>query len=202
MALAVVFLNGEVSVSQGRDAACAGAHGAVERSLFLIEDGDFLLRNARITIILCLLGIGLGILNVLGTPCFVVSAAGERVALVEARPELPFSIHFIQSVQKTPVLENLEIRRERDGFDLLSTKYQSFGVGLPFLAEEGDFRQEGDYYVFDHMHRHFPQLQLRTGVGTRLTLNIAGREYRLYERYAPGTRIDLYIAPLYRALCR
>lgn len=170
-------------------------------SLFLVEDGDFLLRNARIPIVLCLLGICFGLLDVLLTPCFVVSAAGERVALVEARPELPFSIHFIHSVQKTPVLENLEVNEKRDGFDLLSTKYQSFGVGLPFLAEEGAFRQEGDYYVFDHMHRHFSSLQLRTGVGTKLTLTVAGREYRLYERYAPGTRIDLYIAPLYRALC-
>lgn len=149
---------------------------------------------------LCLLGICLGIGDVLLTPCFVISAAGQRISLVEARPGLPFSIHFIHSVQKTPVLENLEISKDKQGFDLLSTKYQSFGVGLPFLAEEGNFRQEGNFYVFDHMHRHFPQLELRTGVGTRLTLTVGSREYRLYEKYAPGTRIDLYIAPLYRVL--
>ena len=45
-------------------------------------------------------------------------------------------------MQKTPVLENLEVNEAKDGFNLLSTKYQSFGVGLPFLAEEGDFREE------------------------------------------------------------
>lgn len=103
-------------------------------------------------------------------------------------------------MQKTPVLENLEVNEAKDGFTLLSTKYQSFGVGLPFLAEEGDFREEGDYYVFDHMDRQFKTLALRTGVGTQLTLTVAGREYRLYERYAPGTRIDLAIVPFYRAL--
>ena len=103
-------------------------------------------------------------------------------------------------MQKTPVLENLEVNEAKDGFNLLSTKYQSFGVGLPFLAEEGDFREEGDYYVFDHMDRHFKTLALRTGVGTQLTLTVAGQEYRLYERYAPGTRIDLAIVPFYRAL--
>ena len=50
------------------------------------------------------------------------------------------------------------------------------------------------------MDRHFKTLALRTGVGTQLTLTVAGREYRLYERYAPGTRIDLAIVPFYRAL--
>lgn len=158
------------------------------------------MRRYPIVLWLTLLGSIFAVLSVLLTPCFVVRAAGERVAMSEARPGLPFSIHFIHSVQKTPVLENLEINEARDGFTLLSTKYQSFGVGLPFLAEEGDFREEGDYYVFDHMNRHFPALSLRTGVGTQLTLIVAGREYRLYERYAPGTRIDFSIVPFYRAL--
>lgn len=152
------------------------------------------MRRYPIGLWLTLLGSIFAVLSVLLTPCFVVRAAGERVAMVEARAGLPFSIHFIHSVQKTPVLENLEINEAKDGFTLLSTKYQSFGVGLPFLAEEGD------YYVFDHMDRHFKTLALRTGVGTQLTLTVAGQEYRLYERYAPGTRIDLAIVPFYRAL--
>ena len=158
------------------------------------------MRRYPICLWLTLLGSAVALLSVFLTPCFVVRAAGERVAMVEAREGLPFSIHFIHSVQKTPVLENLEVNDERDGFTLVSTKYKSFGVGLPFLAEEGDFREEGDYYVFDHMDRHFRTLALRTGVGTQLTLTVAGREYRLYERYAPGTRIDLSIVPFYRAL--
>lgn len=158
------------------------------------------MRRYPLCVWLTLIGVLLGLLNVFLTPCLVVRATGERVAIVEARPELPFSIHFIHSVQKTPVLENLEVNESRDGFTLLSTKYQSFGVGLPFLAEEGDFREEGDYYVFDHMDRHFRDLSLRTGVGTQLTLTVGGREYRLFERYAPGTRIDLAIMPFYRGI--
>ena len=110
---------------------------------------------------------------------------------------LPFTIQFRHSVQKTPVWENLQV--EQDGsLTLLSTRYQSFGVGLPFLEGEGDFREEGDYFIFDHMNRHFPQLTLRTGVGTQLTLSVAGREYRLYNMYPPGTRVDLVVLPLWR----
>ena len=158
------------------------------------------MRRYPLCVWLTIIGVLLGLLNVLMTPCLVVRAAGERVAIVEARPELPFSIHFIHSVQKTPVLENLEVNAARDGFTLLATKYQSFGVGLPFLEEEGDFREEGNYYVFDHMDRHFRDLSLRTGVGTQLRLTLNGHTYRLYERYAPGTRIDLAIMPLYRGI--
>ena len=128
------------------------------------------MRRYPICLWLTVLGSIIAVLSVFLTPCFVVRAQGERVVMVEARAGLPFSIHFIHSVQKTPVLENLEINDEKDGFNLLSTKYQSFGVGLPFLAEEGDFREEGDYYIFNHMDRYFRTLSLRTGVGTKLTM--------------------------------
>lgn len=151
------------------------------------------------------LGILLGLASILLTPCFTVKAQGHIVAIRQAREHLPFSIHFIHSVQKTPVEENLEV--EADGsFLLRSTRYQSFGVGLPFLAEEGnfreDFRQDGDYYVFDDMNRHFPELSLRTGVGTKLTLDVDGTVYPLYKCYEPGTRIDLFTAPLVAVLWR
>lgn len=171
---------------------------AMEEAFLILSGG--LMRRYPICLWLTVLGSIIAVLFVFLTPCFVVRAQGERVVMVEAKAGLPFTIHFIHSVQKTPVLENLEINDEKDGFNLLSTKYQSFGVGLPFLAEEGDFREEGDYYIFDHMDRHFRTLSLRTGVGTKLTLTVDGREYRLYERYAPGTRIDLSIVPFYRAL--
>jgi len=130
-------------------------------------------------------------------PCLTFFVQGTRIAQVPAYAGLPFTIRFLHSVQKTPVWENLQV--EQDGtLTLLSTRYQSFGVGLPFLESEGDFHKEGDYFVFDHMNRHFPQLTLRTGVGTRLTLSVAGREYRLYEAYPPGTRVDIVVLPLWR----
>ena len=87
---------------------------------------------------------------------------------------------------------------EPDGFRLLRTEYQSFGVGLPFLETEGDFRQEGNVYVMDCMDRRFPELSLRTGVGTQLTLYLNGKEYKLYEMFPPGTRIDVRVEPVYR----
>ena len=135
-------------------------------------------------------------------PVFLVQGEGQTLlALPLSRPQA-FSIHFIHSVQKTPVEEDLVADVAAGEFRLQSTRYQSFGVGLPFLESEGDFREEGDYFVFDHMDRHFPALALRTGVGTRLTLRVGTQTLPLYEKFPPGTRIDLRIACAYEALPR
>ena len=150
----------------------------------------------------CALGLLLGGLDILSQPCLFVRAAGDTVAIVPVKPGTPFSIHFIHSVQKTPVLENLAVDADGHSFVLHSTKYQSFGVGLPFLAEEGHFYQEGDYYILDGMERHFPQLTLRTGVGTQLTLYIGRQTYRLFETYSPGTPVDLFVDSLGKGMLR
>ena len=118
----------------------------------------------------CIVGILLGSADILSRPYLFVKAGGNRVAMIQAEPGTSFAIRFIHSVQKTPVEEYLAVDADGHGFVLHSTKYQSFGVGLPFLEGEGDFRQEGDYYIMDNMERHFPSLTLRTGVGTKLTL--------------------------------
>ena len=135
-------------------------------------------------------------------PWFFAAAGDRMIAAFPAKPGESFSIRFIHSVQKTPVVENLVINDTQDGFILISTKYQSFGVGLPFLAEEGEFHKEGDYFDFDQMNRRFSSLSLRTGVGTELTLTLQDKEYRLYEQMPPGSRIDLYIAPYYKKFLR
>ena len=135
-------------------------------------------------------------------PWFFVMADNRMIVALPAVSGERFSIRFIHSVQKTPVVENLVINDTKDGFILISTKYQSFGVGLPFLAEEGEFHQEGDSFVFDQMNRRFSSLSLRTGVGTELTLKVRDQDYPLYKQMAPGSRIDLYIAPYYKKFLR
>jgi len=131
-------------------------------------------------------------------PTILICGEGRPVTSAPAIPGTQFSISFIHSVQKTPVRENLVV--EEQGFCLVSTEYRSFGVGLPFLESEGDFRMEGDSFVMDHMERHFKTLALRTGVGTQLRIFLHGREYRLYEIFPPGTKIDVFTAPLYKLL--
>ncbi len=138
------------------------------------------------------------IISLFSEPCLAIRGEGRLIASAPDIPGTKFSIEFIHSVQKTPVRENLVV--EEQGFRLKSTEYQSFGVGLPFLEEEGEFRMEDGKFVMDHMDRRFECLSLRTGVGTQLRIFLGDREYALYEMFPPGTRIDLSIVPLYEII--
>ena len=134
--------------------------------------------------------------DILSAPALFLQADGAKIVLVrQIRDEVPVTIHFIHSVQKTPVEEFLTAHADGH-FHLTRTRYQSHGVGLPFLPEEGAFRQEGDYFVLD-MDRDYPALSLRTGVGTELTITAGDQTIPAYEMYPVGTRIDLVVAPLY-----
>lgn len=151
-----------------------------------------------------LLAVALGLLLVLADwlaePVFLVRGGGRVLqALPLLRPQA-FSLRFIHSVQKTPVEEFLAADGQKREFRLCATRYQSFGVGLPFLPSEGDFHAEGDTFVFDHMDRHFRSISLRTGVGTQLTLTTAAGTLPLYEMFPAGTRIDLVIGRRAEAL--
>ena len=136
------------------------------------------------------------VFDILSTPALFLQADGQKTVLVrQLRDEVPLTVRFIHSVQKTPVEEFLTAYADGH-FHLTGTRYQSHGVGLPFLPEEGTFRQEGDYFVLD-MDRDYPALSLRTGVGTQLTIEAGGTRVPVYEMYPVGTRIDLVVAPLY-----
>ena len=134
--------------------------------------------------------------DILSAPALFLQADGQKTLLVrQIRDAAPFTIHFIHSVQKTPVEEFLTAHADGH-FHLTGTRYQSHGVGLPFLPEEGNFRREGDYFVLD-MERDYQELSLRTGVGTELTIAAGEQIIPAYEMYPVGTRIDLVVATLY-----
>ena len=120
-----------------------------------------------------------------------VDGKEEIITVVDARKNLSLEINFIHSVQKTPVIEELEFDGEK--FILLRTKYKSHGVGLPFMESDGNFREEDGYFVMDDMNRAIKNLSLRTGVGTNLTIKIDGQEFKLYEKFPVGTSIDFKI---------
>lgn len=139
--------------------------------------------------------------QVLLTPCLTLSAEGRRLAMYEAGGA-ELTIDFIHSVQKTPVEERLRVSPEGHELELVETRYHSFGVGLPFLESEGEFRQEGNDFVITGMDRHFPELALRTGVGTELTVTVSragyAKRFELYEEYSPGKLIEVELLPLYK----
>lgn len=140
-------------------------------------------------------------LDVLSAPALFMRADGHTTVLkAQLREAEPLTIRFIHSVQKTPVEEFLTVYADGH-FHLTGTRYQSHGVGLPFLPEEGTFHQEGEYFILS-MDRDYPALSLRTGVGTNLTIEANGRTLPVYEMYPTGTQVDLFAAPLYTYLTK
>ncbi|MBR4903809.1 MAG: DUF1850 domain-containing protein [Selenomonadaceae bacterium] len=124
-------------------------------------------------------------------PKIVVATENKTLAVVDAQENFPLTIKFTHSVQKTPVIEELQFRNGE--FVLLRTKYKSQGVGLPFDAGDGKFYRDGEWFIFDDMNRHFKNLELRTGKGTRLKITLNGREYELYKIFPLGTKIVVKI---------
>ena len=119
-------------------------------------------------------------------PKIFIGTEFQAVAVVNSSENLPLTIKFIHSVQKTPVIEELLIQNGE--FVLVRTKYQSQGVGLPFDAGDGTFHRDGEWFIFD-MNRHFKDLELRTGKGTQLTVILDGKTYELYKIFPLGTKI-------------
>lgn len=130
-----------------------------------------------------------------GSPRLFIVGEQGLIATMPAYQGKPLEISFIHSVQKTPVEEYLEISEDLSQIVLKSTRYHSFGVGLPFQEADAIFYQDGDDFVMDNMNRRFDSLSLRTGVGTQLTVNADGRAFPMYEMFPPGYRIDIFVAP-------
>ena len=119
-------------------------------------------------------------------PKIFVGNQFQTLAVINSSENLPITIKFIHSVQKTPVIEELELKNGE--FVLVRTKYKSQGVGLPFDAADGTFHRDGNWFIFD-MNRKFHDLELRTGKGTQLTVILDGKTYELYKIFPIGTKI-------------
>ena len=131
-------------------------------------------------------------------PRLVVSSDEKILFSVPAEKGLAFSTRFIHSVQKTPVEEYFTVNERIDGVVLHSTRYQSFGVGLPFLSTDGNFKRDGDWFVMEGMERKLSSVVLRPGVGTELTLRIKDKIFPLYEMVPLGTPITVQVVPRYK----
>lgn len=153
---------------------------------------------ARRWVILILLFTGIAGVGtyIFSRPCLYVKT-GDLVLIENfTQPGDTFSLQFIHSVEKTPVTENFVVTASGQ-LRLQSTVYQSFGVGLPFLASDGTFIIAGDHFIMENMARQYSLISLRTGPEARLTLYYRGQVWPLYRDLPAGSQIDIYIGPFY-----
>lgn len=126
-------------------------------------------------------------------PMIVIEGESKVLFSMSAAPGKEFSTRFIHSVQKTPVEEYFVVNDDCSGFILKSTRYRSFGVGLPFLESDGNFRREGDDFIMDALNRPIKTLDLRPGVSTELTITINNQELLLYQLVSLGSLVRVSI---------
>lgn len=117
----------------------------------------------------------------------------------EVEAGTPITLAYRHSVQKTMIYEYLVVNSTEDGLILKSTKYQSMGVGLPFSKEDGEFRQEGEWFIMDKMDRPYPELSIRNGVTNEEHITVGDTDYDLTKLMPLEKELHLYVAPLWKA---
>jgi hypothetical protein len=153
--------------------------------------------RSRRNLLLTFLGVAaLGLVcGWLFSPLALVVRSADRVGLVlTITPGSTFSLRFIHSVHRTPVLENFTVAGP-DKLNLVSTEYESYGVGMPSLPSEGKFAQLNGRFLLTGLDRHFSEIPVRVGPEARLTLIYDNKEYPLHELFEPGTLLYIGVKP-------
>ena len=144
----------------------------------------------KLIVIAAFAAIVCSLLFLLLQPCLFVETDRQLFSwYFIARDEEAFSLRFIHSVEKTPVIEKFKID-DQSNLVMFATEYESFGVGLPFLASEGHFYAEGNRFILE-MNRVFPSVSLRTGPEAQLILTVNNNRHELYKMLPSGTLVRL-----------
>ncbi|MDD2586740.1 MAG: DUF1850 domain-containing protein [Syntrophomonadaceae bacterium] len=129
-------------------------------------------------------------------PVLVLSTQkGTTVLLVPMVFEKNFTLEYLHSVQKTPVQENLTLAPENKLL-LTSTYYQSLGVGLPFLPEEGKLVNDNGIFKLTGLNRLYDKICLGFMPLAKHALLYHGNRYDFKDYFLPGTIIEIEIKKL------
>jgi hypothetical protein len=143
-----------------------------------------------LTIVVTSLAILYGLTFLLIQPCLFVESEQDLLNwFVISSGKEAFSLRFIHSVERTPVLEKYQVDSQNNLL-LFATEYESFGVGLPFLASEGHFIAKDGHFILE-MNRVFPSINFRTWPEAQLTLTVKNQQYRLHQMLPSGSVVRL-----------
>ena len=90
-----------------------------------------------------------------------------------------FSLGYTHSVMKTEA-EEIFVTDDNEKIKLIRTEYKSYGVGLPFLPEEGKMKVENGKLILD-MEREFKNISMVISSIGKHYLKIDGKKYMLSE---------------------
>lgn len=143
---------------------------------------------AAVMTIMLLVGIGL-----CPCPALVISKQrGPAVLWIPLNNGDCFTYEYIHSVQKTPVQEHFV---SAPGFKMLltSTTYQSYGVGLPFLPEEGQLEMKNGKFELKGLNRYYEVIHIGYIPLACQGLTYGGKKYDFNNYFNSGEMIDIEI---------
>ncbi len=109
---------------------------------------------------------------------------GKAIMFV-IKPGEEWHFSWRHSVHKTIVKEYFRVQGEKK-LRLFLVRYDSYGVGMPFLPSEGKLvEKDGKFELYTD--RHFDFIPLVTGKEAELELWREDRVIKLYREYPPGT---------------
>jgi hypothetical protein len=89
--------------------------------------------------------------------------SGRLLALFKDEPEQDFSVKYIHSIHKTPVLETYHTNK-MGAIVQTEIQFEEFGVGMPSGTSGNEiFTQKDGTYILSNMNRVFPSLDIRIG---------------------------------------
>lgn len=145
---------------------------------------------------MALLILAMALLLLVRLPFLVVSDQYEKTVLI--RPlfdDMNFSIYYDHSVHKTPVWENFVPGLE-DRLLLKSTEFQSLGVGMPFLPEEGRLTNDNGKFILTGIDREFKEINLCLTPVARQSLLFGEKRFVLNNYFSPGDSIRIRLERL------
>jgi hypothetical protein len=128
-----------------------------------------------VLIIVILLGICFGKIRVL-----VVEEATTNKIIYQQRieSEVNFAIKYTHSVENTPVWDYFKISGEE--ILLTSTRYKSYGAGLPFL-NKNKYTVANEQFLIEDINIKLDQIPLRVSNYAKHKLLIEEDIYKLYQ---------------------
>ena len=122
-------------------------------------------------------------------PVLIVSEQqGEEVLIIPLFHGRDFDYQYLHSVQKTPVQEHFTATPDNQLL-LTSTTYESFGVGLPFLPEEGKLHHINGKYLLSDLKRKFDIINIGFMDLAQQELSYHGQEYSFRDYFLSGTKL-------------
>lgn len=112
--------------------------------------------------------------------------------LVPLIEEHQITLEYFHSVQKSPVQEHFVLVPGND-LKLVSTTYQTLGVGLPFLSGEGDLVNDKGTFRLTGLNRVFREIRLAVMPVTYQGLVYGSKHYTFGDYFKSGSLVTISV---------